>query len=113
MTSPVAFGPEAMLPVTPFAVCEAWNSVQLVKVLSGVMPIGKAGRSAIHSALWSWQVLVGQVCTVEKLFPGLKRSVTDRVYEAPFRLTDALIRSPGRTVDPTVTEPPGYISHQV
>src|ERR1700677_3343252 len=110
---PVEFGPAAMLPLTPFTVCEALDSVQLAKVASGVMPIEKAGRSAIHSALWSSQVVRAQVCTVEKLFWGCWGSVTDRVYEVPDRVTDALIESPGRTWDPTVTEPPGYISHQL
>jgi hypothetical protein len=32
--------------LTPFAVREASNNVQLAKVASGVMPIEKAGRAA-------------------------------------------------------------------
>ena len=41
------------------------------------MPIENAGRSAIHSALSFSQVV--HDCTVEKLFAGLLKSVSDSV----------------------------------
>ena len=65
--------------MAPFEVCTAPTGFQVRKNVSGVMPIENAGRSAIHSALSFWQVV--HDCTVEKLFAGLLKSVSDSVYE--------------------------------
>ena len=65
----VGFGPAEIGPLAPLEVCTAPTGVQLRKYASGVMPMGNAGRSAIHSALSFVQVV--HDCTVEKLFAGL------------------------------------------
>ena len=56
---------------------------------------------------------VEHVSVLVKLLPPVVASVTLSVYLVPVRVTDALILSPGWTVDPTIWMAPGYICHQV
>src|SRR5262249_34600269 len=78
------------------------------------MPIPKAGRSTIHSALVAGHVVTGQVCLVVKLLAVSVASVSLSVYAEPLLATEAEILSPGLSPVPTLTRPLAVegISHQ-
>src|SRR5215472_270199 len=89
-------------------------SVQVLNLGSGTSAPLALGASAIHSALWSLQVVAAQVAVAETLLPAVVESVTLSVYLVPLRTTDAAMLSPGFTVAPTNWMLLlGNISHQV
>ena len=70
-------GKVLMFPAVP--ACVALPAVKLygdVKCASGAVPMAKAGRSAIHSALVRLQVVAAQVAVWVKLSAGVVASVT-------------------------------------
>src|ERR1700727_2452064 len=101
-----------MVLVRPAAVSEAALNGTVANCASGAIPIENAGRSAIHSALVSGQVVAAQVACLVKLLAPRVESVRARVEAVPLRDTEALILSPAATVVPTAMVPAGYISYQ-
>ena len=70
-------GKEEIVPDVVPALTAAPATVQVPKLVSGDnLPVELAGRSAIHSALVSWQVVKAQVWVVLRLLPEVVESVS-------------------------------------